>query len=141
MGTFFEEELKKVCRRVGCLKNQKYISNKCFGEIGKVLRVRIMFNERDLSSYTSMIVRVINRTKGVVDDICLDFASILGSRQVENPNFENGIVPHIRIDAYKVPKAPEWFVYEPVDSDYEALAKAVTDYLSVFADDDYKEEA
>lgn len=140
MRTFFEEELKKVCRRIGCLKHQKYISNVCFGEIGKELRARIIFNGPDSNSYTSIIVRIVNRTEGMVDGICLDFASILGSKRVENPNFENGVVPHIRIDTYKVPRMPEWFVYEPVESDYEALAKAVTDYLSMFADDDYKEE-
>lgn len=102
--------------------------------------MRIVFHGANSSSYTALLVKVINRTMGVVDTICLDFKAILGNKLVDNQTFEDGVAPHISVDRYKTPSVPEWFVYEPVESDYEALAKALTDYLSVFADDSYKKE-
>lgn len=140
MGNFFEEELKKVCSRVGCLKRQKYVSSVCYGEIGKDLRASIVFCGSDSTSYYSLFVKIINRTIGMVDSIQLDFEAVLGRKRVENPNYENGVAPRVQVNTFIRPEKPEWFVYEPVGSDYEALAKALADYLSVFADESYKEE-
>lgn len=140
MGTFFEEELQKICGRVCCLKNKKYVANVCYGTIGKDLRAKIFFGSTNSEYYDSLIVKVINRTMGEVDSIRMGFMTIFGHKQVDNPCYKNGVVMQIFVNPYETPRKPKWFVYEPVESDYETLITELTDYLTVFADDSYKFE-
>lgn len=49
---------------------------------------------------------------------------------VNNPNFRDGVIPHIWDDYGKA----DWYVYHPTRQDYEVLSDAVSDYLEVFQD-------
>lgn len=138
MGTFFEEELQKICGRVCCLKNQKYVANVCYGEIGDDLRAKIFFDSKDSEYYDSLVVKVINRTKGEVDSICMRFMAMFGHKKVDSPCYPKGVVMQIFVNPYETPRKPKWHVYKPAESDYGALTKALTDYLSVFADISYQ---
>ena len=74
---------------------------------------------------------VLNRTDGVVDKLRLRLKDVLGVKQVPgNPNFRNGVAPHIWEDSGKV----EWYAFRPSAADYSAMRQAVSEYLGVFRD-------
>ena len=78
---------------------------------------------------TSSALRVLNRTDGVVDKLRLRLKDVLGVKQVPgNPNFRNGVAPHIWEDSGKV----EWYAFRPSAADYSAMRQAVSEYLGVF---------
>lgn len=60
--------------------------------------------------YDVISVTVLNRTDGVVDKLRLRLKDVLGVKQVPgNPNFRNGVAPHIWEDSGKV----EWYAFRP----------------------------
>ena len=71
-----------------------------------------------------------NRKEGVVDSILLRFTDIWGKQKVSNPNFREGVNPHIWTDSGK----SEWYVFHPGAADYQKVADTVENYLSVFQD-------
>ena len=74
---------------------------------------------------------MLNRTDGVVDKLRLRLKDILGIKQVPgNPNFRNGVSPHIWEDGGKA----EWYAFRPTAADYSAMRQAVSEYLDVFRD-------
>ena len=56
------------------------------------------------------------------------FADILGKKQTSNPNFRDGIIPHVWTDNGN----SDWYVYKPTQSDYSLLTKNVSKYISIF---------
>jgi len=63
-----------------------------------------------------------------VDNLVLRFSDLLGKKMVSNPNFRDGVMPHIWDDHGKV----DWYVYHPTSQDYQKLSNAVNDYLDIF---------
>ena len=55
----------------------------------------------------------------------LRFGDLLGKKKVSNPNFSDGILPHLWDDYGKV----DWYVYQPTQADYRLLAGTVDEYL------------
>lgn len=73
----------------------------------------------------------IGETFAFLDRISLDilrFGDLLGKKKVSNPNFSDGILPHLWDDYGKV----DWYVYQPTQADYRLLAGTVDEYLQVF---------
>ena len=66
--------------------------------------------------------------QGAVDVNILRFGDLLGKKKVSNPNFSDGILPHLWDDYGKV----DWYVYQPTQADYRLLAGTVDEYLQVF---------
>ena len=58
----------------------------------------------------------------------LRFGDLLGKKKVSNPNFSDGVLPHLWDDYGKI----GWYVYQPTQADYRMLAGAVDEYLQVF---------
>jgi len=63
-----------------------------------------------------------------VDVLRLRFTDLLGKKQTNNPNFCDGVDPHIWDSSDDV----HWYVYQPTRQDYDTLGDAVSDYLEVF---------
>ena len=82
------------------------------------------------SQYNALQLTILNRSEGQVDTLRLRFLDLLGTKMTSNPNFRNGVEPHIWDDYGKV----DWYVYHPTRQDYEVLSGAVSDYLEVFQD-------
>jgi len=55
---------------------------------------------------------------------------IWGKQQTSNPNFREGVHPHLWDDRDRV----SWYVWKPTARDYAELSAAVNDYLDVFMD-------
>lgn len=73
---------------------------------------------------------IFNRKEGVVDSVLLRFMDVCGKQKVGNPNFREGVEPHIWADGGKT----DWYVFHPSKADYQKLAAGVERYLSVFQD-------
>lgn len=128
---FFEEELKKILAGSAILKDQKYLGRSCYGTIGEELRARIEFvTLGTCDHYSGIKTTIINRKEGMVDSMILRFTDIWGKPKVSNPNFRDGVNPHIWTNSGK----SDWYVFYPKASDYKKLAQGIENYLSVFQD-------
>lgn len=132
MSSFFEQELRKLFGDGKIIDDPTYSGRSCFGTLGKDLRVRVRFITSGYADhYDSLKITVLNRTDGPVDTLVLKLKDLLGMKPVPgNPNFRNGVVPHILDDYGKV----GWYAFHPMDADYEAIRAAVGQYLDVFRD-------
>ena len=130
--TFYEQELRKLFADGMVIGSPKFTGRACLGTLGKDLRARVQFvTSGHADHYDVISVTVLNRTDGVVDKLRLRLKDILGIKQVPgNPNFRNGVAPHIWEDSGKV----EWYAFRPSAADYSAMRQAVSEYLGVFRD-------
>lgn len=130
MSNFFEQELRKLFADGAIIENPKFVGRACLGSLGGDLRVRAEFITMGVAEhYSALRLTVLNRKEGVVDKSVLRFEDILGKKALPgNPNFRNGVSPHIWDDRGKT----DWYVYRPTPADFEALRQAADDYLSVF---------
>ena len=130
---FFEQELNKIMAESAILKEQKYVGRSCYGAIGEDLRARIEFvTLGTCDHYAGLKTTIFNRKEGMIDSMVLRFTDIWGKPKVNNPNFRDGINPHIWTNGGK----SEWYVFQPVSRDYQKIACSVEKYLSVFQDMD-----
>ncbi len=129
---FFEQELKKIMDGSAVLKDQRYVGRICCGKIDNDIRGRVEFVTLGTSgNYGGIKISAINRKEGVIDSMLLRFSDIFGKKQVNNPNFKDGIVPHIWEDGGK----REWYVYHPTAGDYRQLAGEIENYLGIFQEE------
>ncbi|GHU36119.1 hypothetical protein FACS1894105_05950 [Clostridia bacterium] len=126
---FFEQELRKLIDVGVDLDNVKFAGRACYGDLGGENRAKLQFVTTGIADhYSTLAVDILNRTDGKVDSLFFHFKDIWGNRLTSNPNFRDGIVPHIWTSGNK----NEWSVYKPTPRDFEQLAEAVNGYLSVF---------
>ena len=106
-----------------------YSGRACLGTLGKDLRVRAQFVTSGYADhYDALKITVLNRTDGPVDTLMLKLRDVWGKKSVSNPNFRDGIYPHIWDDHGKA----DWYVYRPTEADYKTIRQAVGEYLGVF---------
>ena len=130
---FFEQELRKLVDAGIDLDNVKFAGRACYGNLGGQNRAKMQFVTTGIADrYSTLAVDILNRTDGKVDSLFFRFEDIWGKKQVSNPNFKDGFMPHIWTSGLK----SEWPVYKPTPADFEQLADAVNNYLSVFVERD-----
>lgn len=137
MSNFFDQELRKLFGDGSIIEDPKFVGRACLGTLGGDLRVRAEFVSLKISGqYNALRLTILNRTEGVVDRSVLRFRDIIGIQKApSNPNFRNGISPHIWDDYGKA----EWYVYHPTIADYETIRQAAGDYLDVFRAEIHRE--
>lgn len=125
--TFYEQELRRI---VGDeYPDATFVGRACYVRLSDVNRAKIQFMSTSIAShYDALHLTVLNRNEGQVDNLTLRFSDLLGKKQVTNPNFRDGVSPHIWDDSGRV----SWYVYHPNIRDYQKLTDAVSDYLEVF---------
>ena len=116
--TFYEQELRKIVGER--YPDATYVGRACYVRLDEMNRAKIQF----------VTTGILNRQEGDVDNLLLRFSDLFGKKMVNNPNFRDGVIPHIWDDYGKV----SWYVYHPTRQDYEVLSDAVSDYLEVFQD-------
>lgn len=135
---FFEQELRKIMENSRILKDQKYAGRKYYGTVDGDMRACIEFVSLGVKDeYAGIKATLINRKEGPIDSMVLRFADLFGKKKVSNPNFKDGIVPHIWKDGMN----HDWYVYHPSAQDYEAMARKIEDYLSVFQEEAMEQTA
>ena len=122
--TFYEQELRKIVGER--YPDATYVGRACYVRLSDMNRAKIQF----VTGIVSLQMTILNRSEGQVDTLRLRFSDLLGTKVTSNPNFRNGVEPHIWDDYGKV----SWYLYHPTRQDYEKLSNAVSDYLEVFQD-------
>lgn len=125
--TFYEQELRRI---VGDeYPDATFVGRACYVRLSDMNRAKIQFMSTSIAShYDALHLTILNRNEGQVDNLTLRFSDLLGKKQVTNPNFRDGVSPHIWDDSGRV----SWYVYHPNIRDYQKLTDAVCDYLEVF---------
>lgn len=125
--TFYEQELRRI---VGDeYPDATFVGRACYVSLSDMNRAKIQFMSTSIAShYDALHLTILNRNEGQVDNLTLRFSDLLGKKQVTNPNFRDGVSPHIWDDSGRV----SWYVYHPNIRDYQKLTDAVCDYLEVF---------
>lgn len=124
---FFEQEMRKVVSPR--YPDATYVGRACFVPLGEDLRAKLEFVTcGHADHYEALKMTVLDPRKAVSDSLLLRFSDLYGKKPTSNPNFRDGIVPHIWVDGLKA----EWYVYQPTAKDYADMSDAVTSYLGVF---------
>lgn len=127
--TFFEQELQKVFGKDMGLSDIRIVGNACYGSLSADIRMKAYFDiDRVADNYVMLRIKMVNRREGMIDCVSLRFSDLLGKKKVNNPNFRDGIYPHIWKDGSNV----KWYVYQPDAADYRKISQAAGDYLDVF---------
>ena len=128
---YFEQELRRIARACSEITTPTFAGRICFADLGGDNRMKLQFvTMGHADHYTALKATVLNRTEGEVDALLFRFEDVWGNKQVSNPNFRDGVIPHIWTSSGK----SEWYVYHPTDADIKQLAAEVNSYLSVFID-------
>ena len=132
MSSFFEQELWRLFGDGKIIGSPACSGRACLGTLGKDLRVRTHFVSTHISGeYDALQLTILNRTGGPVDTLVLRLEDLLGKKPVPgNPNFREGVVPHIWDNYGKF----EWYAYRPTAADYDTIRQAARQYLDVFRD-------
>ncbi len=127
--TFFEQELQKIFGEDMGLSDIRIVGNACYGSLSGDIRMKAVFATGMVADqYTMLRITLLNRREGPIDSVALYFSDLWGRKKVNNPNFRDGVCPHI----WKYGGKAEWYAYKPNESDYRQLSGAVSDYLNVF---------
>ena len=127
--SFYEQELRKIVGER--YPDAAYVGRACYVRLSDMNRAKIQFVTGIVANqYNALQLTILNRNEGQVDALRLQLTDLLGRKVTSNPNFSNGVMPHIWDDGGNV----DWYVYHPTRQDYEILSNAVSDYLEVFQD-------
>ena len=119
--TFYEQELRKIIGEQ--YPDATYVGRVCYVRLSDMNRAKIQFVTGSVANqYNALQLTILNRSEGQVDTLRLRFSDLLGTKVTSNPNFRNGVDPHIWDDYGKV----DWYVYHPTRQDYEKLSNAVS---------------
>ena len=118
--TFLEQELKKMVGKEPAFTEQRYVGNACYGRLTDNIRVKVNFQTGGIADhYDRLKVTLLNRNEGIIDSMVLTFQDVLGIKKTSNPNFRDGVNPHI----WSYGRETKW---------YKKMSEAVNTYLEVF---------
>ena len=127
--TFFEKEMRKLFQHGLSFPETIFAGRACYGKLDEDIRVRMEFATEGVADhYSALKVTLLNRKEGSIDSLLLRFSEVLGRKQTTNPNFREGMFPHIWNNGNDF----AWYVYQPTAADYKTLADAVGSYTSLF---------
>lgn len=127
--TVFDQELHKLFGNNKVFEETRIVGNTCYGMLTDNIRVKINFQTGGVADhYDRLKVTLLNRNEGPIDNMVIRFCDLWGRKQVSNPNFKDGIAPHLWSGYGEV----SWYVYQPTKADYRQLTEAVSTYLDVF---------
>lgn len=127
--TTFENELRNIFDEIESLTNKKYIGRAFYGNIDKDVRLKAeIISLNTYEHYEALRLKTIKRDEGEIDVAVIHFKDVWGKKPTNNPNFSDGIYPHMWISNGKL----EWYVYVPNKFDYEEITSQVIDFVEVF---------
>jgi hypothetical protein len=129
MMNFFEKELRKLFENHPALEDVRFTGRICMARLTDTTNVKLKFVTMGYADHYSAIeATILNRNEGKVDNNVFRFADILGTKKVSNPNFPQGISPHIAQYGNDI----DWYVYKPTPADYEEIRDVLGEYLEMF---------
>ncbi len=129
MTTTFEQELRRLFEKNAAFSDARFVGNTCYGRLNEDVRIKVRFVTCGYAdNYEALKVTLINRREGEIDSTLLRFRDLWGMKKVSNPNFRDGVSPHLWVSNGKL----EWYAYQPNEADRQALKTAVQTYLDAF---------
>lgn len=126
MATTLKAEVQKIVRPLAM--GEVFVGNSAYIKLGDV-KIRVdMENTHSVGVYNALMLRAVNAKTGTVDTNVVRFSDLFGKKPTTNPNFRDGIYPHIWEDMGKM----DWYVYHPTAEDYKRLTKEVEKFISIF---------
>ena len=123
----FEQELRKIVSPR--YPDAAYVGRACYVRLSERNRAKVQFISTHIANqYDALRLTILNRDEGAVDNLVLRFSDLLGKKHTSNPNFRDGVIPHLWDDCGRV----AWYVYQPSSRDYQELSDAVGSYLEIF---------
>lgn len=123
----FEQELRKIVSPR--YPDAAYVGRACYVRLSEMNRAKVQFISTHIANqYDALRLTILNRDEGAVDNLVLRFSDLLGKKHTSNPNFRDGVIPHLWDDCGRV----AWYVYQPSSRDYQELSDAVGSYLEIF---------
>ena len=123
----FEQELRKIVSP--SYPDAAYVGRACYVRLSEMNRAKIQFISTHIANqYDALRLTILNRGEGAVDNLVLRFSDLLGKKHTSNPNFRDGVIPHLWDDCGRV----AWYVYQPSSRDYQELSDAEGSYLEIF---------
>lgn len=136
--TFFEQELRRLFDHDAVFADARFVGNACYGRLTDNIRVKINFVDCKVKdNYDALKVTILNRNEGQIDSMVLRFRDLWGMKQTSNPNFREGVSPHLWADYGKA----SWYVYQSNQADYKQLAEAVNTYVEVFQEPEQQQKS
>lgn len=136
--TFFEQELRRLFDHDTVFADARFVGNACYGRLTDNIRVKINFTDCKVKdNYDALKVTILNRNEGQIDSMVLRFRDLWGMKQTSNPNFREGVSPHLWVDYGKA----RWYVYKPNQGDYKQLSEAVRNYVEVFQEPELQQKS
>lgn len=127
--TTFQNELNKIFGNDSIFDNTRFVGRACYGSLGADLKASAQFVSLHISNqYDALKINIINRTEGAIDSVTIRFKELWGNKFTNNPNFREGVSPHLWLDGDKL----EWYVYTPTNTDFQELREAVSEYTELF---------
>lgn len=127
--TTFERELRNIFDGIESLTNKKYVGRAFYGNIDKDVRLKAeIISLNTYEHYEALRIKTIKRDEGEIDVVVVRFKDVWGKKPTNNPNFSDGIYPHMWIDRGQL----EWYVYVPNEFDYEEMTNQVIDFVEVY---------
>ena len=124
---FLRAELKKILSMTEYCEEAVYVGNCGYVRVNEDVRMRLEFSKSSTGTYDGIVMTMLNRKEGTIDTNALKFRDIWGRKAVSNPNFKEGIIPHIWEN-----KEKEWYVYKPNQKEYQMLADETNQYIRLF---------
>ena len=130
MRTFFEQELEKLFGDGEIIRSPEFTGRACVGTIGKNLRVHASFITMGIADhYEGLLLKIVHTENGELDRLAIRFSDVLGRKPVPgNPNFRNGVVPHIWNDRGEY----EWYAFHPNETDYAQIRKEAEKFIGAY---------
>ena len=130
MSSLFEQELRKLFEDGRIIRSPHFAGEACLGTLRKGLRVKAQFVTTGYADhYDALKLSVLNPGSGPVDTVILKLKDVWGKKEIlNNPNFVNGIFPHIWVDRGKA----AWYAYQPTPEDRKQLCRKAAEYLEPF---------
>ena len=130
--SFSTDELMKCTEG---FEGRKCIGNTMYIPLGENNRLKLFFTTLGYADhYEGISISAVDKNNGVIDKNTIKFADVWGKKQVNNPNFREGITPYIWKDGNQV----QWYVYKPTPRDMELLSEQISDYAELFMEQSYE---
>ena len=130
MKNFFEQEMEKLFGDGTIIRSPQFTGRSCVGTIGENLRVHASFITIGIADhYEGLLLKIVHTENGELDRMGIRFSDVLGRKPVPgNPNFRNGVVPHIWNDRGRY----EWYAFRPTTSDYTAIKQEAEKFIGTY---------
>ena len=124
--SFFTKELMKCTEG---FEGRTCVGNAMYIPLGENNRLKLFFTTLGYAdNYEAISISAVDKNNGVIDKNTIKFSDVWGKKQVSNPNFKDGVYPHI----WKDGASAGWYVYQPTPRDMEVLAEQISDYAELF---------